>query len=88
MRKDRKVLITKRKKNSEDHLLAKKWFNNFIFSRFEILRKFKVRDVHCKKCQTKLGWLNEFIEDQTQVIAFKTFESKVSKKFIIKLSKK
>jgi len=25
-----------------------------------------VRDVNCKKCKTKLGWLNEFIEDTSQ----------------------
>jgi len=25
-----------------------------------------VRDVNCKKCKTKLGWLNEFIEDASQ----------------------
>merc|ERR1712134_216592 len=25
-----------------------------------------IRDVHCRKCQVKLGWFNEFIEDTNQ----------------------
>jgi len=30
-------------------------------------KKKMIRDVHCRKCQVKLGWFNEFIEDTNQV---------------------
>ena len=33
----------------------------------DILRKIKVRDVYCKGCETKLGWMYEFATHEEQV---------------------
>ena len=46
------------------------------------ITQFKIRDVHCRKCQVKLGWFNEFIEDTNQVTP-QISEKKISYKISV-----
>ena len=44
----------------------------------------KIRDVHCRKCQVKLGWFNEFIEDTNQVIPQISEKNLIRLRFLIR----
>ena len=47
-------------------LLQFKSFSSNVEQRIMLTGDHWVRDVHCKKCQNKLGWMYEFATEDTQ----------------------